>query len=86
MTPRLIVAALALLSLTGCVAALPLAVQLASGANSTAQLCSMAKMPGQTASLCDRFSTPVATQPPAAAAVKTPHKALNATTVDTAAR
>ncbi len=49
MTLRLTFAILALLSQTGCVAAIPMAMQLASGANSTAQLCSMAKLPGQTA-------------------------------------
>ena len=55
MTPRFAFAVIALLSQTGCVAALPLAVQLVSGANSSGQLCSMAKMPGQTTSLCDHI-------------------------------
>jgi hypothetical protein len=55
MTPRLTFAMLALLSQTGCVAAIPLATQLVSGTNSATQLCSMAKLPGQTASLCDRL-------------------------------
>jgi hypothetical protein len=56
---RLTLIALISLSTSGCVAAIPLAMQLASGASS-GSLCSMAKIPGQTASLCDRFST---TQP-----------------------
>lgn len=61
MTQRSMFAILALLSQTGCVAAIPLATQLVSGANSTTQLCSMAKVPGQTASLCDHlpFASPV---------------------------
>ena len=53
MIPRLILIATLLLSTTGCVA-IPLAAQLASGATSAAQLCAMARLPGQ-ASLCDRF-------------------------------
>jgi hypothetical protein len=66
MTQRLILtfATLALLSQTGCVAAIPLAMQLVSGANSSAQLCSMTKMPGQTTSLCDRISASFTTQTP----------------------
>lgn len=59
MTQRLILtfATLALLSQTGCVAAIPLAMQLVSSANSSAQLCSMTRMPGQTTNLCDRISS-----------------------------
>ena len=66
MSPRLIVtafAALALLSLTGCVAAIPLAMQLATSAGSAQQLCSVAKIPGQTATLCDRFFTSASPTP-----------------------
>jgi hypothetical protein len=63
---RLIPIALMSLSLTGCVAAIPMVAQLATSANSTAQLCSMAKMPGQTASLCDRIGFGTTAQPPAA--------------------
>jgi hypothetical protein len=59
MTQRLMLtfATLALLSQTGCVAAIPLAMQLVSSANSSERLCSMTKMPGQTTSLCDRISS-----------------------------
>jgi hypothetical protein len=66
MTPRFTFVVLALLSQTGCVAAIPLATQLVSSTNSAAQLCSMAKLPGQTASLCDRFQFGTASQPPVA--------------------
>jgi hypothetical protein len=66
MTPRLAFAVLALLSQTGCVAAIPLATQLLSSPNSASQLCSLTKLPGQTASLCDRLSLGAATQPPVA--------------------
>jgi len=55
MSPRLTLAVLALLGQTGCVAAIPMATQLVSGANSTTQLCSLAKIPGQSGSLCDRL-------------------------------
>jgi hypothetical protein len=55
MTPRLIMIALASLSLTGCVAALPMVAQLAANPNSMTQLCSLTKMPGQTSSFCDRL-------------------------------
>jgi hypothetical protein len=55
MISRLTLIAFVSLSLTGCVAALPMVMQLASGANPTERLCAMAKMPGQTASLCDHM-------------------------------
>jgi hypothetical protein len=66
MTSRLTFAILALLSQTGCVAAIPMAAQLVSGTNSATQLCSMTKMPGQSASLCDRLPFGVASQSPIA--------------------
>jgi hypothetical protein len=74
MTQRLILtfATLALLSQTGCVAAIPLAMQLVSGANSSAQLCSMTKMPGQTTSLCDRIASSFTTPTQPAPLDKTP--------------
>lgn len=64
MTPRTMLVMLALLGQTGCVAAVPMAAQLVSGSNSAAQLCSLAKLPGQTESLCDRvpFAAPSAHQ------------------------
>jgi hypothetical protein len=64
---RLALIALVSLSTSGCVAAIPLAMQLASGSNS-ASLCSMAKIPGQATSLCDHFS---AAQPQDKAAATT---------------
>jgi hypothetical protein len=64
MTPRLTFAILALLSQTGCVAAIPLVTQLVSGTNSATQWCSMAKLPGQTGSLCDRLPFGGALQSP----------------------
>jgi hypothetical protein len=79
MTPRFTFAILALLSQTGCVAAaIPLASQLVSGTNAAAQLCSMATMPGQTASLCDRMSFGTAAQ--------TPQGSARGAIVNTAAR
>jgi hypothetical protein len=86
MTPRLTFVILAMLSQTGCVAAIPLATQLMSDPKTTAQLCSMAKLPGQAASLCDRFAGTAAVQSPDASAVKAAHGAPNGTTVNTAAR
>jgi hypothetical protein len=83
MTPHMILPVLALLSLSGCVAAIPLAAQLVSGAGSANQLCSMTKIPGQTASLCDRISLGFGTQAPA---VQTPSRATNGTIVNTAER
>lgn len=80
MSPRLILVALALLSQTGCVAAIPMAMQLASGANSTSQLCSMAKMPGQTTSLCDRFSGALSGQTLTASTSPATGKTLSNTT------
>jgi len=62
MTPRLVFLAVVLLSQAGCVAAIPLAAQLVTGANSTTQLCAMTKLPGQTTSLCDRMASTVTTQ------------------------
>lgn len=77
MTPRLILPVLLMLSTTGCVA-LPLVAQVAAGGNSVAQLCSMAKIPGQTTSVCDRISSALAAQ--------TPDKAPAAKNLNTAAR
>ena len=51
------------LSLTGCVAALPLAAQLLTSAEARGQLCSFAKLPGQTTSICDGI--PLASAAPA---------------------
>lgn len=94
MTLRLIPAALLLLSLPGCVA-IPLIAQVAAGGNSMAQLCSMAKMPGQNASLCERFTPATATQAPgnapaaktvAWAAAQTPGNVPTAKTVATSDR
>ena len=56
MLPRLMFAGSLLLGLPGCVAAIPLVAQLATGATSVSQLCAAAKLPGQTASLCDQIS------------------------------
>jgi hypothetical protein len=86
MTLRLIIvpAALALLTLPGCVAAVPMAMQLMSSPNATAQLCSMAKVPGQTGSFCDRLPFGTATQTPAAA--QNGLKTNPAGSVNTAAR
>lgn len=86
MTPRFTFVVLALLSQTGCVAAIPMATQLVSGTNSTAQLCSMAKMPGQTTSLCDRLPFGGASQETVAATAKPAAGITNGTSVNTAAR
>ena len=51
----IIPAALSLLTLPGCVAAVPMAMQLMSSPNATAQLCSLVKVPGQTSSFCDQL-------------------------------
>ena len=56
MFPRLLAAGVALLGLQGCVAAIPLVAQLATGATSVSQLCAAARIPGQSASLCDKLS------------------------------
>jgi hypothetical protein len=84
MTLRFIIvpAALTLLTLPGCVAAVPMAMQLMSSPNATAQLCSMARLPGQTGSFCDQFSTTA--QAPATASPGV--KANPAGSVNTAAR
>jgi hypothetical protein len=55
MSPRIAFISLVLLSQTGCVAALPMVAQLATDPHSADRLCSMAKMPGQTVSFCDRM-------------------------------
>jgi hypothetical protein len=86
MTPRLTFAILALLSQTGCVAAIPLATQLVSGTNSVAQLCSMAKLPGQTASLCDRLPLGAASQSPVASSDQPAQGTSRDKRVNTAAR
>lgn len=51
-----------LLSLTGCVAAIPLVAQAMSGATSMTQLCAAVRLPGQTSSLCDRIPLAANTQ------------------------
>jgi hypothetical protein len=86
MTPRIAFAILALLSQTGCVAAIPLATQLVSGTNSATQLCSMAKLPGQTASLCDRLPFGAASQPPVASSDQPAQGTARGKSVNTAAR
>ena len=91
MTLRLVPIALMSLSLTGCVAAIPLVAQLATSATSTAQLCSMAKMPGKSTSLCDRIGFGAKTQPPADApvvktAARAPKAAVREATVTAADR
>ena len=53
MTVRFPLAAVLLLSMTGCVA-IPLVSQGIAGAGFAKNLCTVAKMPGQTESLCDR--------------------------------
>jgi hypothetical protein len=53
MKALLILPTLALFSLTGCVAAIPMAMQLMTSAGSSSQLCSMAKMSGQSMSFCE---------------------------------
>ena len=63
---QLPIIALVSLSLTGCVAALPMAAQLLTSADARAKLCSFAKLPGQTTSICDGIplasATPAQTQ------------------------
>jgi hypothetical protein len=86
MTSRATLAILALLSQTGCVAAIPMAAQLVTGANSVGQLCSMATMPGQTASLCDRLPFGGALQSPVASAVPPAQGASRGTIVNAAAK
>jgi hypothetical protein len=65
MIPRMTLIALSILSLTGCAAAVPMAMQLAADPNSMSHLCSMTKVPGQTASLCDHFASPATAPAPA---------------------
>ena len=55
MTPRFLLIPLLALSLPGCVAAIPMAAQLASNPGSMTRLCSMTKTTGQTSSLCERM-------------------------------
>jgi hypothetical protein len=64
MFARLIVAGLATLSLTGCIAALPMVTQVASAPNSMSQLCSMAKLPGRPTTFCDNAPAGSASVPP----------------------
>ncbi len=78
MNLKMIFACALLLSTTGCVAAIPLIAQVAASGNSMAQLCGMAKVPGQSVSLCDRISLG-STTPPAG-------KPVNATTNNVATR
>jgi hypothetical protein len=82
MSPRFVLIALALLSQTGCVAAIPMAAQMMSNPNSTAQLCSMTKIPGQSSSLCDRMSAAMTSRTTTQETAKPPVT----TTVNTAAR
>jgi len=82
MSPRFVLIAVALLSQTGCVAAIPMAAQMMANPNSTAQLCAMTKLPGQTASLCDRMTASMTTQTTTQTTTKTPAAAA----VNTAAR
>jgi hypothetical protein len=63
-----------------------MAMQLASGANSTAQLCSMAKLPGQNASLCDSLPFGAALQSQAASTDQPAQGTSHGKTVNTAAR
>jgi hypothetical protein len=86
MTTRLTFAILALLSQTGCVAAIPLAAQLVSGTNSAAQLCSMATLPGQIASLCDRLPFGTASQAVASSAKQPAQGSSRSTIANAAAR
>ncbi len=58
----LIAAAPLLMSLTGCVAAIPMAAQALSGANTVTQLCSAARLPGQSMSMCERIPLAANTQ------------------------
>ena len=83
MTPRLMFVVLAFLGQTGCVAAIPMATQLVSGTNSAAQLCSMATIPGQTGSLCDKLPFGAALQ---AQAVQPAQGTARAANLSTAAR
>jgi hypothetical protein len=75
MSPRIALISLALLSQTGCVAALPMVAQMVTDPHSTERLCSMTKMPGQTVSFCDRLHFAPEAQPlakaPAGAVVNT---------------
>jgi hypothetical protein len=54
MTPRIpLFIALCSFSLSGCVAALPMAAQLMTSPDARAKLCSFAKLPGHNESICD---------------------------------
>jgi hypothetical protein len=86
MTRNLTLVIVALLSQTGCVAAIPLATQLVAGTNSAAQLCAMATLPGQTASLCDRLPFGVASQTPVTATVQQAQGGSRSTIANAAAR
>ena len=86
MTPRLIVAILALLSQTGCVAAIPMAAQLVSGTNSVSQLCSIATMPGQAGSLCDRLPFGAVAQSPIGSTAQPDRAASHGKIINAAAR
>ena len=78
MNLKMIFACSLLLSTTGCVAAIPLIAQVASAGTSASQLCGLAKVPGQSVSLCDQFSLGLTTQPAG--------KPVNATTNNVATR
>ncbi len=87
MTLRLTLAALALLSQTGCVAAIPMAMQMVSGgAGMSSQLCSMVRMSGPAASLCEHMPFAMAGKVPVEPAQPTSQKVPNAGRMDTAAR
>jgi len=51
------------LGMSGCVAAIPLASQAVSSGAAANQLCAVAKMTGQTPSLCDRTHVTASAQP-----------------------
>jgi hypothetical protein len=86
MTPRVTFVILALLSQTGCVAAIPLVTQLVTGTNSVAQLCSLTTLPGQTGSLCDRLPFGTAPQAPGGSIAQTTQAGSRTTIVNAAAR
>ncbi len=60
---RLMIAIPLLFSTPGCVAAVPLLMQAASGSNAMTQLCSVARLPGQTLSVCDHARQAMTTAP-----------------------
>jgi hypothetical protein len=66
MTPRIpLLIALCSISLSGCVAAVPMAAQLLASPEARAKLCSFAKLPGHDESICDGIPLASANQAPA---------------------